>query len=297
MDRNLSHKNEINFTKTVNLTDKDQLDKFDKFDKSEPLNQSDQLNPLSSLDPFLLSLNNTWVVYQYSKNAFKKLSSKSVYHNHVFDDSKIEPYKQLYKITNVGEMLGFIRIMGFVPDPRTPIKNLDKNDLVIMREGIEPMWEDEKNASGGAYSFIIEHKKGYQLWSLLMMYILGETFTQNMKDINGLSISYIKATNNIINTSNATNITNITNTKTANGNFTYLKIWNSNPNNSMENMSAIFPSDIISLTKDCTKKYLKHNTKKDFNQTNMDKLKTKIVKKPDIKFDDDGFSKVRRKKK
>ena len=62
----------------------------------------------------------------------------------------------------------------------------------------------------------------------------------------------------------------------------------------MENINTIFPADIINMTKDCTKMYLKHNTKKDFNQPIINKLK--VIKKPDIRFDDDGFSKVNSKK-
>ncbi len=270
------------------------MDKMDKMDNHNGHNSNNSNNLYNNLDPFTLQLNNTWVVYQYSKNAFKKLSNTQI---NVVDEPKIKPYKQLYKITNVGELLGFIKIMGFIPDPRTPLKNLDKNDLVIMKEGIEPIWEDERNANGGTYSFKIEHKKGYELWKLLMLYMLGETLTHNMADINGLSVSFIKATNNIP-ISSGNQMSSVTSLKTpinGNLNFTYLKIWNSNPNNDMDNLAMIFPSNIIELTRDCTKMYLRHNSKRDFNQPIIDKLKAKVIRKNDARYDDDGFSKVKRK--
>jgi hypothetical protein len=235
---------------------------------------------IADVDPTKLKLHNNWIIYQYSKNTFKKLSQTQ---DKVKDmhDIKMNPYKQLFKITNVHELLSIIKIMGITIDPRTNIRNMDKNDLIIMRDGIEPLWEDEKNANGGTYSLKIDHEKGYKIWTLLMMYILGETFTKNMDDINGISVSYIKG----INVGSST--------KNSPQDYTYIKIWNSNPKNNMDNIQSLFPSDIMDTIKNDSIMYLKHNTKKDFNQPIINKFKNMSKKdRPDINIDNDGFKRV-----
>ena len=41
------------------------------------------------------------------------------------------------------------------------------NDYIIMRKGIEPIWEDPKNSNGGTFTVKMAHSKGYDVWSTL----------------------------------------------------------------------------------------------------------------------------------
>jgi len=62
----------------------------------------------------------------------------------------------------------------------------------LMRDGIEPTWEDEKNRKGGCFSYKIANKEVLSLWKNLSYMLLGENLadnTQLMTSINGITIS------------------------------------------------------------------------------------------------------------
>jgi len=67
----------------------------------------------------------------------------------------------------------------------------------VMRNGIDPTWEDSANRYGGVCSFKTEINPVTQpkelslipVWNYFLQMITGETLFENMADINGLSIS------------------------------------------------------------------------------------------------------------
>ena len=84
----------------------------------------------------------------------------------------------------------------------------------IIRKNIMPIWEDKFNLDGGCWSFKLAKKDVFKAWVELSVSLIGETIYKNEKNImniNGISISPKK-------------------------NFSILKIWNNNKNESDYNL-------------------------------------------------------------
>lgn len=94
-------------------------------------------------------------------------------------DWTINSYKNIFKIKNIHDFWSiFDNVYLF---------DFSKYDIFIMREGIEPTWEDPKNMNGGSCSFRIELKNVNKMWELLCMYMMNENLTSEPENINGLS--------------------------------------------------------------------------------------------------------------
>lgn len=64
--------------------------------------------------------------------------------------------------------------------------------LFLMRKGINPIWEDERNRNGGCFSYKIPNKDVPDAWKQLSYSLVGETMSDNNKllsHINGITIS------------------------------------------------------------------------------------------------------------
>lgn len=64
--------------------------------------------------------------------------------------------------------------------------------LFYMREGITPLWEDEKNKNGGCFSYKVVNKHVMQVWRQMMYLVSGETLASDPsynEVINGITIS------------------------------------------------------------------------------------------------------------
>jgi len=76
-------------------------------------------------------------------------------------------------------------------------KKIVKNCMLfLMREGINPMWEDPQNRQGGCFSFKVPNKTVHNVWKQLSYILVGETLTNDcrlLKLINGITISPKKA--------------------------------------------------------------------------------------------------------
>ena len=61
----------------------------------------------------------------------------------------------------------------------------------LMKEGIEPLWENELNINGGCWSYRIQKKIAYTSWIDLSVALCGNTLTKDnyLEKINGISIS------------------------------------------------------------------------------------------------------------
>ena len=95
--------------------------------------------------------------------------------------------------------------------------------LFVMRKGVTPMWEDQKNRSGGCFSYKVVNNMVHNVWKELMYLLCTSKLTMNSNDmskINGITISPKR-------------------------NFCIVKIWLSDC--SMQNPSSIVPLD--NLTK------------------------------------------------
>ena len=64
--------------------------------------------------------------------------------------------------------------------------------LFLMRQGIKPIWEDEKNRNGGCFSYKVANKNVYEVWRDLTYVLIGESISNNIVFVNsvtGITIS------------------------------------------------------------------------------------------------------------
>jgi Eukaryotic initiation factor 4E len=64
--------------------------------------------------------------------------------------------------------------------------------LFLMRKGINPIWEDERNRNGGCFSYKIINKDVPGAWKQMSYLLVGETMSDNINiisHINGITIS------------------------------------------------------------------------------------------------------------
>ena len=99
-------------------------------------------------------------------------------------DWSLNSYKKIMTVKSIEEM---VALYSAIPD------KLVKNCMLfIMREGINPMWEDKQNRLGGCFSFKVSNKQVPQVWKKLSYILVGETLTNDsrlQKIINGVTIS------------------------------------------------------------------------------------------------------------
>jgi translation initiation factor 4E len=61
-------------------------------------------------------------------------------------------------------------------------------DVMLFRDGIKPMWEDEANRAGGKITFKVRKGVANPLWENLVLALIGETMAHN-EDICGAVLS------------------------------------------------------------------------------------------------------------
>lgn len=64
--------------------------------------------------------------------------------------------------------------------------------LFIMKKGINPTWEDQKNREGGFFSYKVLNKHVYKAWQSLTYSVLGNTISNNKlfnENVTGITIS------------------------------------------------------------------------------------------------------------
>jgi len=126
------------------------------------------------------------------------------FHNISNTDWSINGYTKIYTIETVEE---FWEI-----NMRMNINIIQNGMFFLMKEGTQPLWENEENINGGCWSYKISKKECYLSWVELLITICGETLVEDKYNniINGVSISPKKNfciikiwTNNNENTSNS----------------------------------------------------------------------------------------------
>jgi hypothetical protein len=203
-----------------------------------------------------INLPNQWVLYLYDKQLFKKMANRPHF--------QAKPHKELCTISTVNDLMYILRLMEVKIEPKIKIGsinnkiNLDANDYIIMRKGIEPIWEDPKNSNGGTFTIKMAHSKGYETWATFLMFMMGETMTFDMNYINGITVSYISDSNSFHNpNSNSHN------------SYTYIKIWDGKPGRTRDQFINILPFDLVDKIKNESLMYSLNNTKKDYGDNNI----------------------------
>lgn len=213
-----------------------------------------------------VALPHEWVLYLYDKQSFKKMVNKPNY--------KIKPYTEVCTLRTVNDLMYILQLMESPLENNITTgnkiggkKNLDANDYIIMKKGIEPIWEDPRNSNGGTFSIKMSHQKGYDVWMTFLMYMLGDTLSDEMNYINGITASFIPDTNNFNGNSTSTHT-----------NYTYIKIWDGKEGRTRDDFVNILPHDLLMKIKGESLMYSQNNKKKDFGGdaiiTQLQKQKT-----------------------
>ncbi len=114
------------------------------------------------------------------------LSDKWVLWAHLPHDTNwsIDSYIKISTISSIEEMIEITQYLK---------ESLVKNCMLfIMKENINPTWEDKNNIHGGCFSIKINNKTVYSTWKNITYLLMGNTLSNNkdfIKDINGITIS------------------------------------------------------------------------------------------------------------
>lgn len=89
---------------------------------------------------------------------------------------------------NVGDFSSVEEFWALYTHMKRPYELKVSMDYHLFKQGIKPMWEDEKNKTGGR--LMLRCKSGYsaRIWEDLLLSFIGQQF-QNNDDINGVVIS------------------------------------------------------------------------------------------------------------
>jgi hypothetical protein len=100
------------------------------------------------------------------------------------NDWSLSSYKKIITFNTIESV---IAINNILPD------DLIKNCMLfIMKEGINPIWEDSHNRNGGCFSYKISNKYICKVWKNLSYVLTGETISNNIEfvnSVNGITIS------------------------------------------------------------------------------------------------------------
>ena len=115
-----------------------------------------------------------------------KLSDKWVFWAHLPHDIDWS-MKSYHKLITVSSLEEVINIANIVPE-----EMICNCMIFVMRDGINPLWEDENNKKGGSFSFKVDNDKIHDLWKDMVYLLVGEYVLNNendMKKVNGITIS------------------------------------------------------------------------------------------------------------
>jgi len=117
---------------------------------------------------------------------YHTLSDKWVLWAHLPHDTDwtLKSYINIVEFETAEQVIAVINTI-----PATMIKNCM---LFIMKQGINPTWEDEKNSKGGCFSFKIMNKQVCSVWNDLLKVVTGNTISIDdtfVSNVNGITIS------------------------------------------------------------------------------------------------------------
>ena len=106
----------------------------------------------------------------------------NVWYHHSMDDWTIKGYRKIFDIKTVNDFWKFFNNINCIGG----INNLH---FFLMRDGITPIYEDQKNRNGGVWSMLTQPNKSYELWENIAVKMIGETLINESMTITGLSIN------------------------------------------------------------------------------------------------------------
>jgi len=245
------------------ITSNDTLSSLEQTNSSNNNITEEELIDIPSGISLNTKLPNQWILYLYDKQLFKKMANRPNF--------QAKPYKELCTINTINDLIYIIQLMEVKTEPKLKIDfmnsnkiNLDANDYIIMRKGIEPIWEDPKNSNGGTFTIKMNHCKGYDVWSTFILYMLGETLAYDMQNINGITVSYISDAYSFHNPGSGSN-----------NSYTYIKIWDGKCDRTRDQFVNSLPLELLEKIKNESLMYAQNKKKNDYGREGiMNKLNT-----------------------
>tara|TARA_B100001123_G_scaffold363395_1_gene421161 strand:+ start:148 stop:672 length:525 start_codon:yes stop_codon:yes gene_type:complete len=99
-------------------------------------------------------------------------------------DWSLSSYSKILELSTIEQVISLYNSI-----PALMVRNCM---LFLMRRGINPTWEDEKNSNGGCFSFKVSNKAVPAVWKELSYLLTGETVSIDrdfQKNITGITIS------------------------------------------------------------------------------------------------------------
>ena len=128
---------------------------------------SDNSNSSHHLSPH--SLSDTWILWAHLPHD---------------TDWSIKSYTKIFEFNTLEQAVTITEML--------PPKLIINCMLFLMRKGINPIWEDERNRNGGCFSYKIINKDVPGAWKQMSYLLVGETMSDNvnmLSHINGITIS------------------------------------------------------------------------------------------------------------
>jgi translation initiation factor 4E len=104
------------------------------------------------------------------------------FHNINNNDWSINSYDKVFRFNNIEDFITLFR----------KINNFSAGMFFLMKEDIEPIWENEHNKKGGYWSFKVLKKNINQIWYTLSSQIIGNNCLNNQDThdlITGITLS------------------------------------------------------------------------------------------------------------
>ena len=118
--------------------------------------------------------------------SFHKLSDKWTLWAHLPDntDWSLKSYIPISTFSSIEETIAVTESL--------PVLLVENCMLFMMREGINPIWEDSKNRNGGCFSYKVVNKNVAKAWTDLTYKIVGGSISNSnlfVKAVTGITIS------------------------------------------------------------------------------------------------------------
>ena len=99
-------------------------------------------------------------------------------------DWSVNSYEKIYQFQTVEEVVGITESL--------PPDLVKKCMLFIMKDGINPMWEDKNNRDGGCFSYKVLNDDVFNVWKKLTYILVGNSISTNstfVNSVNGITVS------------------------------------------------------------------------------------------------------------
>ncbi|KAF8465237.1 translation initiation factor eIF 4e-like domain-containing protein [Kalaharituber pfeilii] len=95
---------------------------------------------------------------------------------------------QLKEIAQISTIQSFWQVFNNIPFTSLPLRDSYR----LFKKNVKPIWEDPRNAKGGAWTFRVQKANAFEFWKEIQMMAIGENLQEVVEkgdDICGVSIS------------------------------------------------------------------------------------------------------------